>query len=83
VCDDRAFAGVTRDIIKEDSAFESDRGLLGNSQEDQKRFLKAVLDQQWAGIDEYTEVLLALPLAVILYASPLCAKAFCRWANSH
>lgn len=48
--------GATRSIVKDNISFESDRNLLGVSAEQQQRLLKAVLDQQWPGIPEYSEV---------------------------
>ena len=63
-CDDGA--GFTREIFKDGVAFESDRGLLGSTPDSQQRVLKAVLDQQWAGIEEYSEV---VPLHAISSAS--------------
>ena len=49
--------GVTRSIVKDNISFENDRHLLGVSPEQQQRLLKAILDQQWPGIQEYGEVL--------------------------
>ena len=49
-----ATAGATRAIFADDAAFRSHRDALGPSTEAQKRLLKAALDQQWQGIDEYS-----------------------------
>ncbi|CAL8470879.1 g10421 [Coccomyxa elongata] len=51
----KAIEGATRSIVKDSISFESDRNLLGVSVEQQQRLLKAVLDQQWPGIPEYSE----------------------------
>ncbi|BDA45526.1 hypothetical protein COCOBI_07-3130 [Coccomyxa sp. Obi] len=51
----KAIEGTTRSIVKDSISFESDRNLLGVSVEQQQRLLKAVLDQQWPGIPEYSE----------------------------
>ncbi|EIE20277.1 hypothetical protein COCSUDRAFT_67562 [Coccomyxa subellipsoidea C-169] len=51
----KAIESVTRSIVKDNISFESDRHLLGAAPEQQQRLLKAVLDQQWPGIEEYGE----------------------------
>ena len=47
----------TRSIFTEDPAYQSLRDVLGTGPDERRRLLKAVLDQQWQEIEEYSEVI--------------------------
>lgn len=48
-----AFEGVVREIFSHHQSFEADRSVLGSGR--QEVVLKAVLDQAWTGIKDYSE----------------------------
>ena len=50
-------AARTRSIFTEDPAYQSLRDVLGTGPDARRRLLKAVLDQQWQEIEEYSEVI--------------------------